>query len=126
MIAIKEKIITGIFTQKDIEHLSNHQIEYLKLNYQTCHQILIDTKTNHIWRYAKRKSILDIDNDYNFYLVKVDNPSISLHIFNDETFITGEWTLLSSEEINMLFKLTQQLIAWVKTDLHTEIKEGLK
>lgn len=107
----KKKIVSCIFTEDDFLNLNEHQKEYLIENYKIAEEILLKTKANKEWRFAKRKSIQDINNESNFYLVGRDNSLTTLHIFADETFIDSDSQNLvfSSETIEMIYYMKNYL-----------------
>lgn len=107
----KKKIVSCTFTEDDFLNLNEHQKEYLIENYKIAEEILLKTKANKEWRFAKRKSIQDINNEPNFYLVGRDNPLTTLHIFADETFIDSDSQNLvfSSETIEMIYYMKNYL-----------------
>lgn len=108
----KNKIVSCIFTEDDFLNLNEHQKEYLIENYKIAEKILLKTKANKEWRFAKRKSIKEINNEPNFYLVSRDNPLTTLHIFSDETFIDSDHQNLvfSSETIEMIYYMKNYLL----------------
>lgn len=96
--------VRHFFTENDLKNLTKKQRLMLIKNYETARKILIETKANNEWRYAKRKSIKEIDNEPNFYLVSKENPLTTLHIFQDETFLDSDSSsiLFSQSTIIML------------------------
>lgn len=101
--------VRHFFTEFDLKDLNEKQKLMLIENYETARKILIETKANDEWRYAKRKSIKDINNEPNFYLVSIENPLITLHIFQDEVFfdLDSSHNLLSKATITMLNEMQE-------------------
>lgn len=105
----RKEIITQVGLEKYLSWMTDEQMSILTKRIKQANHILEETKTSDEWVVDYPSQASASVEEPQFYLVKKTDEDVALHIFADETFVDGDFGLISAEEVSMLYQFTEIL-----------------